>query len=369
MAALQRFALAAFWRNKKNIAITLFLALFAVGFLYLARYQGIGDQLQQVKGVQLSLDANVNRYNEYATGQKRKQAVYRNLLAQKQAYAEAQAGMLLGDRSMLAEGNLDVAKLQLAGYRLNYQGTADLNIPDEFTVRQNLVLAQSLTRSAHEIHFQINDASSYLILLMQTLGPWLFIILLLLTGDIWLDKHQHFSVLGDLPVTPMRQAWAKLSIGGGLGWLLISGTLVLAALSSGIIWHFGDWTYPVVTTLGRVITVPLFLALLLYCGLAFCLSFFTICLALLLNSLTHNVYATLFIGAAFWAVGLLAPAIAQRLWFLPTSILNLTATFSGAALAGTPLAAAGLWGPTLLLLLWGSLCLLLFSEHERRAGV
>jgi hypothetical protein len=367
MAALQHFAFTAFWRNKKNIAVALFLLLFTAGFLYIARYQGIGDQLRQVTGVQLSLNANVNRYDQYATGQKRKLAVYHNLLAQKQAYAEAQAGMLLGDRSMLAEGNLDVARIQLAGYRLGYAGTADLNIPDEFTVRQNLTLAKGLVHSNHQIQFQINTAVSYLILIMQVLGPWFFLVILLLTSDIWLDKQTHFSVMANIPVTPLQQALAKLTAGTSMSLLLIIGAFMTAGMAAGVAFGFGDWTYPVVTTAGQLTTVPFWLALILYLMLAAVLTLFTVCLALLLNSLTHNPYVTLFAGAALWCVGMLFPTASRWIWFIPTGILNLGALFTGAATTQTPLALTGLIGPVALLLGWSAILLYLFGQNERRA--
>ncbi|MFD1430729.1 hypothetical protein [Lacticaseibacillus mingshuiensis] len=345
--------------SKTTRVLALILVLLPSLFWFWARYQNVDNARTAASHAEVSINANLSRYNDQTMKLPENKAMYNNLIAQWNAATGIPTGIQFGAADILTESTLELAELQQKAYSLNRSGTEDLVLPSKIQLADTLLVTRTVLKQHKHLQTSVQDASSLLKTAMKYGGSILFFLILLFAMTLGMDRWRHPSLLRDLPVPPLNRLLGKL-----LGMLLVvlvplTTGLGLATLWIGLVDGFGDLTYPLTFNVGHLTTLPLIGYLALFLLAAAVLTIFTALLAMLLNRLTKSVYLTLFIGLLGGAIGQLWTPGKLGAW-LPFSALDLT------KLLAQPTATAGVpwWGSLLILLGWSLVMTLIVGRED-----
>ncbi len=151
-----------------------------------------------------------------------------------------------------------------------------------------------------------------------------------LVGDSWLVELEHQSILRNMPVHFLGKmaAHVKANFQLSIGLFLVLPVVGLILL--GIVIGFGDWNYPTAFTLiNKITTVPSWLAGLLIAVYAVVLTVLMSVVAIWLNRLIGNFYATLLALITVIIIVTFSPSLPAVFYLTPLPYLSIANVYSG----------------------------------------
>ncbi|UYN55936.1 ABC transporter permease [Lacticaseibacillus chiayiensis] len=354
--------------NQKNIVAEIFMALLVVGSFFVIKIQKIADLKVETFRIQQSVQSSYLRYDartysKTSSEGKMLQALNRQL----SGTGKINSGLLLQDDPTILNGQVELAQAQLKSYALNFAGAHGLLIPTKESVIGNLAVARKLQTDNGSPRISIKTAADYGTILFQVIAICAPFLIIYLVGDSWLIELEHTSVLKNMPVSFSDKLVAHVKASFQLAGCLFLGLPAMALLLLGLVVGFGNWSYPTAFNLmNKITTVPFWLAALLIVVYCLTLTIFFSLVAIWLNKLTGNFYATVLSIATILVLVTFSRSLPSFLYLTPIPYLNVMNIYSGRFLLNNHLPIGWLTGIGVLLIWTLAIWLILSRQGSAR---
>jgi len=198
-------------------------------------------------------------------------------------------------------------------------------------------------------------------------GSLLFIMILLFGSNMFAYEHVQVTLLKKLPVSFTQRAISKLSLLFIMILTSMSVGLLLGILRSLSASGVGHLKYPILIYENSEMTViPIFLYLLYVCLAIVIIVLMILSLALLLEQIFKNTYATILIGLFLYIL----PDVFHRIGFTfkvlyPLKFVNITSVLSGDLAKDYDLTSIDYWNSLLAMITFTIIVLLISVVYEK----
>jgi len=258
------------------------------------------------------------------------------LYSQQQLVARQDVALRFENDEWLTEASLELAELQIDLH--DYEQLDELDddlreiIPSLHQGRTNRAFFSYIEEESIPIMENRESAAGFLMTFFEYFGIAAFLFLLLFSGSIISTDFSHQTMVKGYPLTYERKTASKIAIYTVASFLSI---VVLTALATGflaVVTEAGRSNYPMVLyQSGSYNAIPLSAYAFRYLIYLFVLSLHVISLAAFMNTLTKNMYATLFAGLFLYVLPILIQ-VESGIWqWVPVQFYNTYQVLSGEA--------------------------------------
>lgn len=313
-------------KSKKNIFITIVLILMSCLLLFIVENKKLGEGAYSWESYHESVSQNVKCFQSNSLKEKRYRETYDNLNQQSALLAQLENSQVFEDPKTYFASSIKLINKMLEGYKNNYAGATSLTIMSKPELYRLKAIYQFLSINKIPIALSSSKSSTYLIFLLTFLGSIIFLVISLITSDIWMPQLRHVTILKNVPYSLKNRI-----IGINLTTLFITicGVLlsiIAAFLLSGLRNGFSTINYPVSIYTDNFYAIPIWQYVVLFVLYIAIICIFTTNLSILLNKLTKNVYLTIFGCIGIYFLGYLP---SKWICILPCAYLNITNVFNG----------------------------------------
>lgn len=350
--------------SQKNLVVELFMIFLVIGLFFVIKFQKVADLKIDTFRIQQSVQSSYLRYDARAYSKTSKKGRMQQALNEQLSGAgKIDSGLLIQDASMILNGQVELAQAQLKSYSLNFAGAEGLLIPAKESVIGNLVVAQRLQKSHDSPRHNIQNAADYGAILFQVIAICAPFLIAYLVGDSWLVELEHKSILKNMPVNFFEKFTAHIKANLQLSAGLFLVFPAVALLLMGLVTGFGDWNYPTAFNLmNSVITMPSWLAGLLITLYSLAITIFMSVVAIWLNKLTKNFYATVLSIMTILVIVKFSQTLPLVLYLTPIPYLNIAYVYSGRFLLNDHLPVGWLTG-MVMILVWSVAIFFMLSRQ------
>ncbi|TLF41845.1 ABC transporter permease [Lacticaseibacillus zeae] len=354
--------------NQKNVVAEVFMILLVFGLLFVIKVQKIADLKTETFRIQQSVQSSYLRYDARTYSKtSNKGKMLQALNQQLSGTGKINSGLLLRDSQTILNGQVELAQAQLKSYRLDFAGAEGLLIPTKEAVVGSLAVAQKLQENHGSPRLSIEDAADYGTVLFQVIATCAPFLIAYLVGDLWLVELEHKSILKNMPINFLAKLVAHIKATLQLtSWLFLV-LPAMALLLLGLVLGFGNWNYPMAFNLmAKITTIPVWVAGLLIALYCLILTIFMALVAIWLNRLTRNFYATVLSIITVVAVITFSPRFPSFLYLTPLPYLSITNVYSGRLLLNDHLPIGWMTGMGVLLVWLLAIWLILSRRGSAR---
>lgn len=322
-----------FLKDPKNKLMFLAFLAFLLFVYFLIFFQSVGDNEEE-----LYQTMNQNRFVTSTISESTREdpelsEFYDNVYSQHQLVVRQEVGRLFEEDNWYLDSGIELAELQrdLHQYDLNLvdEEVRDI-IPTLHQAESNLAFYTYLKEEAIPIMTDRQQTAGYTLTLLEYFGLVAFLFLLLFSCGILSNDLNHQTMVKGYPLSYEQKTGSKIIIYTIASFLSV---LVLSGLAIGVIsliYGTGNFAYPIpfygsdsvsiLTVLGYSWRYLLYFLVL---------SIHVISLSAILNTLTKNMYATLFIGTFLYFIPMLFQSTAHLWHWLPLPFYNMHTVLSG----------------------------------------
>ncbi|PRY80092.1 hypothetical protein [Alkalibacterium olivapovliticus] len=359
MKAYILYELNLFIKNPKNKLMFLMLSTFLliIGFFIFFRDTG---NIEHTQYRQMNLNRiAISTISENIGDNPEQSELYGKLYDQQQLVASQDVAIRFEEDSWFVDSGLDLAQLQIDMHNSNGLDNLDdelrVIVPSLHQAETNQAFLAYMDEESFPLLRNREHAAGFLITFFDSFGVSSFVFLLLFTCSILSTDRVHKSMVEGYPLSYEQKTASKVMI----YTIACFVTMVLLTVSFtgiiGVISGAGPLDYPMVMyQTNQYRAVPLSSYTLRYGFYILVLAMHVSTLSALLNTLTKNMYATLFSGLILFVIPFLVQ-VENPLWrWIPLHYYQVSSVLSGesAYLTGQSQMAYG-YG-IVVLLLWSA---------------
>ena len=322
-----------FVKDPKNKLMFLAFLAFLLFVYFLLFFQSVGDNEEELYQTMNQNRIVTSTISESTREDPELSEFYDNVYSQHQLVVRQEVGRLFEEDNWYLDSGIELAELQrdLHQYDLNLvdEEVRDI-IPTLHQAESNLAFYTYLKEEAIPIMTDRQQAAGYTLTLLEYFGLVAFLFLLLFSCGILSNDLNHQTMVKGYPLSYEQKTGSKIIIYTIASFLSV---LVLSGLAIGVIsliYGTGNFAYPIpfygsdsvsiLTVLGYSWRYLLYFLVL---------SIHVISLSAILNTLTKNMYATLFIGTFLYFIPMLFQSTAHLWHWLPLPFYNMRTVLSG----------------------------------------
>lgn len=334
MKAYLNFEGKLFLKNPKNKLMFLVFFVFLLLIVFFIYIRDVGNIEHTVYREMNSNRIAVGTLSASTYEDPEQSGFFDKIYSQQQLVARQDVALRFENDEWLTEASLELAELQIELH--DYEQLDELNddlqeiVPSMHQAQTNRTFFSYIEEESLPIMENRESAAGFLMTFFESFGIAAFLFLLLFSGSIISADFEHQTMVKGYPLTYERKTASKIAIYTVASFLSI--VVLTAAFTGGLalLTETGHFNYPMVLyQSGSYDAVSLSAYAIRYFLYLFVLSLHVISLAAFLNTLTRNMYATLFAGLFLYALPFFIQ-IESAVWqWLPVQFYNVYHVLSG----------------------------------------
>lgn len=322
-----------FIKEPKNKLMFLAFIAFLLFIYFLIFFQNVGDNEEEMYQTMNQNRIVTSTISESTRDDPELSEFYDNVYTQHQLVVRQEVGRLFEEDNWYLDSGIELSELQrdLHQYDLEQvdENVRDI-IPTLHQAESNLAFYSYLKDESIPIMTDRQQAAGFTLTLFEYFGLVAFMFLLLFSCGILSNDLNHQTMVEGYPLSYEQKTGSKIIIYTVASFLSI---VVLSGLAIGLIGLFygsGNFAYPIPFYSSQSVSIQTIMGYswryLLYLLI---LSIHVISLSAFLNTLTKNMYATLFMGTFLYFLPMLFQSTSQLWHWLPLPFYDVTAVLSG----------------------------------------